>query len=152
MKWSIGKQLLATQNPPPHSPSQPNNPLQPPFPWPPWPPCRFVTPPRKGSAVPGKESIQLPLRAWQLPIDGPEAGGGWAEGWGVQLCVCRHARRGWQPPGFVSYINRKIMFPREWAQWFEEWLSCLHILPISAILYIVSLRLAVMNNYWGKAY
>lgn len=25
----------------------------------------------------------------------------------VQLCVCHHARRGWQLPGFVSHINRK---------------------------------------------
>lgn len=120
--------------PPPHSSSHLNNPLQPPFPWP---PCCSATLPRKGSAVPGKKPIQLPLRAWQLPIDGPGAGGGWAEGWGVQLCVCRHARRGWQQPGFVSYINRKIMFPQEWAQWFEEWLSCLHIWAISAFLWCV---------------
>lgn len=67
----------------------------------------------------------------------PGAGGGWADGWGVQLCVCRYARRGWQQPGFVSYINRKIMFPLERAQRVEEWVSCADVLSISAFLWCV---------------
>jgi len=96
-----------------------HNPLQPPSPKP---PCSSATLPRKGRVVPGEKPVQLPLRAWQLPIDGPGAAGEWAEGWGVQLCVCPHARRGWQQPGIVSYIIRKIMFPQEWAQWFEQWM------------------------------
>lgn len=146
MKWSIGKQLLATQPSatlcfPPQQLTATSIPLA---------PCCSTNLPRKGNAVLGKKPILLPLRAWQLWIDGPRAGGGLAEGWGAQLCVCRYARRGWQQPGFVSYIKRKIMFPWKLAQWFEEWLSCLHILSISASLWC--LNLSVMSNEWGKAY
>lgn len=56
-------------NPPPLTTITPppfyhlNNPLQPPLPLP---PCCSATAPWKGSAVPGKKPIQLPLRAWQL--------------------------------------------------------------------------------------
>lgn len=64
----------------------------------------------RGTLCQGRSPYK-PQRAWQLPIDGPRAGRGWAEGWGVQLCMCRHARRGWQQSGSVSYINRKILFP-----------------------------------------
>lgn len=134
MRWSIGKQLLTTPHPPtPHSPFHPNNTLQPPFPLP---PCCSATLPRKGSAVPGKEPIQFPPRerdssgSMAPEQEADERRGGLCS----CVCVCRHARRGWQQPGFVSYINRQIMFPQEWAQWFEEWLSCLHILSISAFL------------------
>lgn len=151
MKWSIGKQLLALQ---PHHHHHQHTRL------PtstahcnlrsPEPPCRSASLPRKGSTVPGKKPIQPP-ESMTAPDRWPWSRRRMSRGVGcaaVRVSPCQervttawlcvlHQQKNNVSTGVSTMVWGMVVL----SPYFSYF-----CLPV------VCLRLAVMSNYWGKAY